>query len=262
MHNHTLKRLTSLLFARTVFFVSFQLLVALLLSWNEAIPWWPLSMIATNAVCLVILIMLLRKEKKAFSSIQLMPFGSFLPLGKAAEFLNGRFTQNRLMNVILDIVLFVMLLAFLGVPAIALNEFLNESIPVLRVTNITGMLPNWALYLMIVLLPLTQALVEFPWFYGYVYPRLEAYFEAKDGNRRMVASAKALAITLAFFGLQVVLVPPVIDPAYIMWRAISFVPLLLVIGITVRLAPRFMPGINAMHALMAVKLVLDYWRLK
>jgi len=69
-------------------------------------PWWPFSMIATEAVCLVILIMLLKKEKKAFSSIQLKPFESLLALGKIAEYLNRKASENPLMNILKDILLF------------------------------------------------------------------------------------------------------------------------------------------------------------
>lgn len=262
MHSYSLKRLTTLLFVRITIVVSFQLLFVLLLSWDEAMPWWPFSMIATEAVCLVILIMLLKKEKKAFSSIQLKPFESLLALGKIAEYLNRKASENPLMNILKDILLFIILLLLLGFPAIALNGFLSENIPVLRETDTIGVLPNWALYLMIVLLPLAQAFVEFPWFYGYIYPRLEAYFETDNGNQRIVASIKALSITLVFFVLQATLTPLIMNPGYITWRAIAFVPLLLIIGIVIRLVPRFMPGINILHALMAISVVLEYWKIK
>jgi hypothetical protein len=238
------------------------LLFALLLSWDKAIPWWPFSVIATEAICLTILMVLLKKEQKPFSSIQLAPFETFLPLGKVTEYLNGKLSENRWVNVLVDIFLFVILLLFLGFPAIVLNGFMSESIPVLRETHTIGVLPNWALYLMLVLLPLAQAFVEFPWFYGYVYPRLEAYFESDRGDPRIMASVKALSITLVFFVLQAALVPLIMNPSYIVWRAIAFVPLLLVIGIVIRLVPRFMPGVNILHALMAINVVLEYWRIK
>ena len=219
-------------------------------------------MIATEVVCLVILVTLLRKEKRPFASIQLTPFETLLPLGKITDFLNRKSPKNRLVNFLKDVLLFIVMLLLLGLPAIALNEFMSQNIPVLRDTNTIGILPDWALYLMIVLLPLSQAFVEFPWFFGYIYPRLETYFETGNGNQRMVASIKALSITLAFFVLQAALIPLIINPGYIFWRAIAFVPLLLIIGIVVRLVPRFMPGINIVHALMAINVVLQYWKIK
>jgi hypothetical protein len=165
-------------------------------------------------------------------------------------------------NFLKDVLLFIVMLLLLGLPAIALNEFMSQNIPVLRDTSTIGILPDWALYLMIVLLPLAQAFVEFPWFYGYIYPRLETHFETDGGNRRMVASIKALSITLAFFVLQAALIPLIINPAYIFWRAVASVPLLLIIGIVIRLVPRFMPGTNVVHALMAINVVLQYWQAK
>lgn len=261
MHN-SLKRLMVLQFVRIVILVSFQLLFALLLSWDKATPWWPFSMIATEVVSLILLIVLLKKEKKAFSSIQLAPFTTSLPLGRVTEYLNGRPSKDRLVNVLVDALLFVILLLFLGFPAIALNQFMSESIPVLRETHTIGVLPNWALYLMLVLLPLAQAFVEFPWFYGYIYPRLEAYFQVGRGDPRIMASVKALSITLVFFVVQAALTPLIMNPAYIVWRAIAFVPLLLVVGVVIRLVPRFMPGVNILHVLMAIKVVLEYWKIK
>ena len=259
MHHCSLRRLIALLFIRIVIMVSFQLLFVLALSWDKAMPWWPFSMVATEAVCLAILIVLLKKEERPFASIQLTPFETLLPLGKVTDFLNRERPKNRLMRLLVDTLVFIMLLLLLGGPAIVLNGFMNQTIPVLRDTNTIGVLPDWALYLMIVLLPPAQALVEFPWFYGYIYPRLETHFEKDSENRRMVASIKALSITLAFFVLQAALIPLIINPAYIFWRAVAFVPLLLIIGIVIRLVPRFMPGTNVVHALMAINVVLQYW---
>jgi hypothetical protein len=259
---YSMKRMITLLLVRIVLVVSFQLFFVLLLSWDEARPWWPFSMIATEAACLIILMTLLKEEREAFSSIQLMPFETSIAPGKITGFLNGKHSENRFVNILLDILLFVALLLLLGFPAIVLNGFLSENIPVLRDTDTVGVLPNWALYLMIVLLPLTQACVEFPWFYGYIYPRLEAYFEGASGNPRVVASIRALSIVLIFFVLQAALIPLTLNPEYIMWRAIAFIPLLLVIGIVIRLVPRFMPGVNILHALMALNVVLEYWKFK
>ncbi len=262
MHSRSLKRLIALLSIRIAIVLSFQLLFVLALSRDQAMPWWPFSMIATEAVCLVMLIMLLRKEKRPFSAIQLTPFDTSLPLGKVTDFLSRKPPKNRLVSFLLDILIFTMMLLLLGVPAIVLNGFVNQNISVLRETNTIGILPDWALYLMIVLLPLAQALVEFPWFYGYIYPRLETHFESNSGDRRMVASLKALSITLAFFVLQAALIPLILNPAYIFWRAVAFVPLLLIIAITIRLVPRFMPGANVVRALMAINVVLQYWKAK
>jgi hypothetical protein len=254
--------LMALLSVRVILVVSFQALFVLALSWDQAMPWWPFSMIATEAVCLAILIMVLRQEKKAFAAIQLLPFDTALPLGRLSDLLNRKSSNNRLVSLLSDMLIFTILLLVLGVPAIMINGWMNRSIPLLRDTNTIGILPDWALYLMAVLLPLAQAVVEFPWFYGYIYPRLETYFETDSGNRRMAASLKALSITLGFFVLQAALIPLILNPIYVFWRAVAFVPLLLIIGITIRLVPRFMPGVNVVHALMAINVVFQYWNAK
>ncbi len=257
----SLSRMLALLSVRIVLVVLFQLLLTLFMPWDEAIPWWPFSIIAANAVCLMILVALLKKEGKPFSSIQLTPFETYLPLGWVSDFLNSRSAEHRVRNLLVDILIFVGLLLFLGIPAISLNGYISDTIPILRDTPTTGVLPTWALYLMAVLLPLPQALIEFPWFFGYIYPRLETCFEVGRGNLRITASIKALSIVLVFFVLQAALVPMILSPGYMLWRAIAFVPLFMIIGIIIRLVPRFMPWINVVHMFMATSVVLEYWRI-
>ena len=260
--DYSLKKLIVLLLVRIIFVVSFQLSFVIFLSWNKAITWWPFAMISTEIVCFIILLTLLKKENKSFSSIQLMPFQSYLNLGKITDFLNKKHSNSRFMSFSLDILFFVALLLILGFPAITLNGFLGDSISVLRDTKTIGVLPIWAIFLMIGLLPLTQAFIEFPWFYGYIYPRLEMYFEKESKNRRNVATLKALLIVVAFFILQAALIPLVLNLEYILWKAISFIPLFLIIGFVIRLVPRFMPLVNFLHALIALSVVLEYWKIK
>lgn len=257
----SLSRMLALLSVRIVIVVQFQLLLALFMPWDEAIPWWPFSVIVANAVSLIILITVLKKEKKPFSSIQLAPFETTLPLGRLSDFSIRKPAEHRVRNLLVDFLVFLGVMLLLGIPAIALNGYLSETVPVLRDTPTTGILPTWALYLMTVLLPLPQALIEFPWFFGYIYPRLETCFEVSRGNSRIRASIKALSIVLAFFMLQSALLPMILSPSYMLWRAIAFLPLIMIVGIIIRLVPRLMPWINVVHVFMAVSVVLEYWRL-
>ncbi len=265
MTNYTpnsLKSLITLLFIRIALIVLFQLFCILIISWDEAIPWWPFSMIATEATCLIILIVLLKKENKTFYSIHLAPFETLLPLGKISKYLNKKHTKNLFNNIIIDIVLFIILILVLGLPAIGLNELIKENIHILNDTQTIGTLPKGALYIMIVLLPISQAFIEFPWYYGYIYPRIENYFVIKGKNTRIISSIKALSIVLVFFVLQMSLIPLIFDVSYIIWSMLSFVPLLFVIAFVIRLVPRYMLGVNILHALMAIKVVIEFWKIK
>jgi len=257
-HNSPM-RMICLLSLRIILIVLFQLIIVIFSSWDGAVPWWPFAMIATEIVCLFILVFELKRENVPFSSIQLRPFESTLPLGRLSQLMAPKPAESRLRSMLQDLLLFCVLLLLLGVPAIVLNGFLYENIPVLQDTATMGVLPQWALYLMLGLLPIFQALVEFPWFYGYIYPRLEGYFEAGEERRKLQASAKALSIVLTFFILQSVLIPLILDPGFVFWRAIAILPLFLVIGIVVRLVPRFMPGLNLLHALMAFNVFVGFW---
>ncbi len=258
----SLKSLVILLFIRIALIVLFQLFCVLILSWEEATPWWPFSMIATEAVCLIILIVLLKKENKTFSSIQLAPFDTLLPLGKISKFFNRKHTKNLFYNIIIDTVLFVILILALGLPAIGFNELIKENIHILNNTQTLGVLPKEALYIMIVLLPISQAFIEFPWYYGYIYPRIENYFEKNGTSSRIISSIKALSIVLAFFVLQMALIPLIFNVSYIIWSMLSFIPLLFVIAFVIRLAPRYMVGVNILHLLMAIKVVVEFWKIK
>jgi hypothetical protein len=105
--------------------------------------------------------------------------------------------------------------------------------------------------------PLSQALIEFPLFYGYIYPRIEIYFEENGRDKKNIASIKALLLVLTFFVLQAALIPLILNPYYILWRIISIFPLLLFIGIIIHMFPRFMLGANILHALMAISVALQ-----
>ena len=203
----------------------------------------------------------MKEEKKSFASIQLNPFETLLQIGKITEFLNQKPSERNSKKYLKDFLLFITLVLLLGVPAIIFNGFISETIPILRDTPTIGILPNWAIILLFILLPLSQGLVELPWFYGYLNPRLEDYFVINKSNSRNLASRKALFVVLIFFILQACLIPLILDPLYILWRAIAFLPLLLITGLVIRFIPRFMPGVNAIHVLMAIMVVLQFWQI-
>jgi len=160
-----------------------------------------------------------------------------------------------------DACVFIFLTIIFIVPAVLFNGYINQNIPILRETEIIGNIPVWANIIMIIMLPLAQASIEFPWFFGYIYPGLESYFAENGRNKKTAASIKALLIVLTFFLLQAALIPLILDPYFILWRAVSMFPLLLLIGIILRMFPRFMFGANILHALMAVNVALQYWKI-
>jgi hypothetical protein len=255
-------RWTALALLRIAFLLGAQTLTAgILQSWRAALPWWPFSILFANACCLGIMILGTRINGLSFWPIQRKPFREAILPDRIMAFLERRFPQIRISRLAVEGGLFLMTLLILGVPAILFQEWLKGMAPVLRATPMVGELPAAAVGVLTLLLPLSQGFVEFPWFYGFILPGMEAALASSGGRSRRSAGIQALLITLAVFLLQVSLLPPVFDPSYMLWQALAMLPLLALIGVSLRLSPRWMPWINILHALMALNLVTQYWRL-
>jgi hypothetical protein len=252
--------------ATPVFLLTFRLLLVIGLqlasiliagSRAAAMPWWPYVMVATEAVTLLTLIVLLRRERIPVASIFIAPFEQGFPAGRAATFLTRRY-EGRWVGLLADAGRFLLLLGILGVPALVLNDVISSGIPVLRDAATAGPLPTIAIYALFILLPVAQ-LVEFPLYYGTAYPRLERRLRAA-GHGPAAANGIALLIVVLVLALQVALIPIILSPAYIAWRMVAILPVLVVIGVVIRLVPRFMIGANLVHMAMAVMVVADFTR--
>jgi hypothetical protein len=77
-------------------------------------------------------------------------------------------------------------------------------------------LPFWAVYLSVLVFPLTQGVTELPTYFGYVMPR----FKAQGMQKWLAISLPALML-----GLQHIAVPLLFDMRFITWRALMYIPL-------------------------------------
>jgi hypothetical protein len=251
---------TALALLRIAFLLGAQTLAAgILQSWRAALPWWPFSILFANAFCLGIMVHRTRKKEGSFWAIQRQPFREAILPNRILAFLVRRFPQIRIPRLAVEEGLFLLMLLLLGVPAILFQEWLKGMVPVLQATPMAGELPAAAVAVLTLLLPVSQGFVEFPWFYGFILPEMEATLASSGGRSRWSAGIQALLITLAVFLLQISLLPPVFDPSFMLWQALAMFPLLALIGVSLRLSPRWMPWINILHALMALNLVAQYW---
>jgi hypothetical protein len=253
---------TALALLRIVFLLGAQTATAgILHSWRAALPWWPFSILLANACCLGMMIHWTRIKGTSFWSIQRQPFREAILTDRIMPFLVRAFPQIRFRRPAVEGGLFGLALLLLGVPAILFQEWLKVSVPVLEATPMAGELPVAAVAVLTLLLPISQGFVEFPWFYGFIFPGLEAALASPGKKSRRSAGAQALLITLAVFLLQISMLPPVFDPSYMLFQALALLPLLALIGVLLRLSPRWMPWINILHGLMALNLVAQYWRM-
>ena len=253
---------TALALARILFLLGAQASAAgLLRSWRAALPWWPISILFANACCLAIMVYWTRKNGLSFWTIQRQPFPESILSDRILPLLARLFPQIRNRRPDVEAGLFFSTCLLLGIPAILFQEGLKGMVPVLQSTPMAGGLPAAAVIVLAFLLPVSQGFVEFPWFYGFILPGMETALVSPGGISRRSAAIRALLITLAVFLLQISLLPPVLDPPYMFWQALSLLPLLALVGVSLRLSPRWMPWINILHALMALTLVAEYWRM-
>jgi hypothetical protein len=222
-----------MLFSRTALFFTVQALFAFAFylsdsasAWEEGANWWPIAVAAANLVVLALLIRLFKAEGKRYWDIfrferrhikgdLLAVFGVTL-LAAPVSYLP---------NVMLSTLLF-------GSPEATLDLFIRP-------------LPLWAVYLSILVFPLTQGLTELPTYFGYVMPR----FKAQGMQKWLAISLPALML-----GLQHIAVPLLFDMRFITWRALMYIPFAFLLGIAIHWRPRLLPYFAIIHVLMNISL--------
>lgn len=99
----------------------------------------------------------------------------------------------------------------------------------------------------LVLFPISNALVETPTYLGYALPRI-----------KNILNNKLFAILLVGFSLaaQHMFLPLVLDPTYMLWRLLSFLPLSIMLGFIFLRSQRLLP-IVVVHLFMDLQLVIQ-----
>lgn len=220
-----------LLPARTLLFAIWQALFALglLLSgssapWKASAAWWPFAIALANLVCIVALIHLFRREGKRYWHL-------------------FRFEREHVKRDLLTllIVLVVMVpVAFL--PNILAAAWLFDD-PQTPVELLFQPLSLWAVWLAVVLFPVTQGLAEIPTYMAYVMPRLEA----QTGRRWL-----AIVLPAFFLGAQHVAAPLILDGRFVVWRLIMFMPFAFLVALVMRWRPRLLPYLAIVHVLLDI----------
>ena len=218
-----------MLFSRISLFIGIQALFALGFmlagansAWEKSANWWPLVVTIANFITLFLLVRLFRREGKNFWDI-------------------FRIQKKYIKS---DLLVLAGTLVLLGpvsyLPNVGLGGLLFGD-PQRTLDLIVRPLPFWAVYISIILFPLTQALAELATYFFYSMPRLEA-----QGLSRWLAVSLA-SLVLAF---QHIGVPFLFDARFIAWRALMFVPFAFFVGILLRWRPRLLPYLAIVHGLM------------
>ena len=220
-----------LLVSRSALFLSVQAIIALGFfltgapnAWDLSARWWPLAISAANLITLAALIPLLHGEGKNYWAL----------------FHFERGTVKRDILIFLGITILAVPIAMLPNIFLGLALF-GDSMTSLNL--LVGPLPFWAVYAAMVLFPITQGLVEIAVYFGVAMPRLEA-----QGLKPWLA----VSIPALFLGLQHVFIPLLLDPRFMLWRGLMYLPFAFLLGIVLHWRPRLLPYLAILHVLLDI----------
>lgn len=111
-------------------------------------------------------------------------------------------------------------------------------------------LPVAAVYPLLLLMPVTQALAELPVYWGYVAPRLRAFGMGRWTTVGLVGAV--LSLQHMFFAFQ-------LDARYDVWLALRFLPFSLWTGFVVDRRPTALPYLMGLHLAIDATLPVLLW---
>ncbi|MHB1355013.1 MAG: hypothetical protein ACYCZF_03440 [Anaerolineae bacterium] len=220
-----------LLFSRLLLFAGVQALVALAFllagsnsAWGDSAKWWPFIVTITNLICLVILTRQFRLEGKRYWDL-------------------FRFDRQHIWGDLLALLVVTILSAPLAMlPSTLIGGWLFGD-PNATLAFLVHPLPKWAVYLAIVVFPVSQGLVELATYFRFVMPSLPT-----SGMRPWLA----LVLPALLLGFQHLAAPLIFDFKYLAWRGLMFVPFAFLAAIALRWRPRLLPYMAIVHVLMNV----------
>jgi hypothetical protein len=228
-----------MLVSRSLLFIFFQALIALVLAaagqspaWDASVGWWTVVAILTNFVSIYLLVRLFKAEGKRYLDI--------------LRFSRATYKKD---------LLWFFASGVIGLPlAAAPVNYLGAAIFGESMTPINMMfrpLPAWGMVFSI-LFPLTIAFAELPTYFGYVMPRLAV--QVKNGWL-------AWGLCSLFLALQHVFLPFIFDGRFILWRAGMYLPFALFAGLLLKLRPGLLPYFVIVHALIDFLTLSTYFML-
>ena len=237
MRPNSLQKSWLMLIIRSILFLAFQTLIALVFlfggtsdSWNASAGWWPFAIIFTDLVCLVLLVRFYHQECKCFWDV-------------------FRIERQFVKHDLLFLLGFLVIASPLGyLPNVLSARWLFGN-PQVALELLVRPLPVWAAVTSAALFPLLQGLVEIPTYMLYALPRLEA-----QGLRPWLA----VALASFFLSFQHVFAPFLPDGSFITYRLVMFLPFAVLIAIVMGWRPRLMPYMAVVHVLMDMSVAVMF----
>lgn len=167
-------------------------------SLEQASKWWSIICTVCNIITIVVLILICKSEGYTYKNL--------------IGYQNG---QGNLKYTLLIVVL--MLLLGMG-GMYGFGFIIYGYVPVTMVQPI----PVWFALINVILLPLTVVFAELPLYFGYALNGIEKI----TGNRLL-----SIAYPMFFYALQHSFIPLLYDWKHILFRFLSFLPLMFVLGV-------------------------------
>lgn len=224
-----------MLISRSVLFILFQALIALILfatgtksAWDESARYWTLMVSLANFVSIYLLIRLYDAEGKRF-------FDLF-------KFSRAEWKKDLLWFIGFSIIA----LPIVGAPREPLAKAIFGDVNMAN-NMLFRPLPTWA-FVLSFLFPPTIAFAELPTYFVYCMPRLS----------QQITGWLAWLLASFFLAAQHMFLPTILDGGYLLWRFGMFLPFALLTGLILKLRPTLLPYLVIVHALLDVTTVLVY----
>jgi hypothetical protein len=220
-----------LLLSRLFLFLIFQAIIALILnSWEKSEKYWVLTATMTNIVSLWLLFMLFRKEDKSFAEL-------------------FRIRKDTLKK---DILIFSGLVLIAGPIVFLPGYFLSILLwndPNAAKVLMFGPIEEGLIYFLLLAFPVSIAFAELPTYFGYIMPAL---------NKQLKAKWLVVMLPVLFLSVQHATLPFIPDINFIIYRSLVFLPLALLIGVSLFIRPSLFLYFVILHGLMDLSAVIMF----
>lgn len=102
-------------------------------------------------------------------------------------------------------------------------------------------IPVYMIYFLLVAFPISIGFAELATYFGYIMPRLK---------QRMNNGWLAVLLPIVFLSIQHFALPLVFDSKFIMFRALMYLPLSIMLGIALNKRPTLLPYLSVLHVLL------------
>jgi hypothetical protein len=143
-------------------------------------------------------------------------------------------------NTILFFKLLVPLLLVAIAPNIVLSILFYQD-PQIGTTFLIGDIPKIFIFFNIIFFPILQGLVEIPFYFKWIMPKLKTKFNSKWIY---------IGIPVFFLSIQHAFMPLRFDVIYIAYRSLMFLPFAIMIGILLDRKQGLLPYLMILHVLM------------